>query len=104
MTIRQAEKVSQVGSAAKISTSPLYSEIMKSEKRFDKKKTIKNAKITKWCHGYRVYVSTYSAEILNSFNPDLQLKDTESAIRNKLKDLILNWKGLNRDDTGFRVS
>ena len=47
MTIRQAEKVSQVGSTAKISTSPLYSEIMKSEKRFDKKKTIKNAKITK---------------------------------------------------------
>ena len=49
-------------------------------------------------------MSTYSAEILNSFNPDLQLKDTESAIRNKLKDLILNWKGLNCDDTGFRVS
>ena len=44
MTIRQAEKVSQVGSAAKISTSPLYSEVMKSEKRFDKKKTIKKCK------------------------------------------------------------
>ena len=26
--------------------------------------------------------------LLNSFNPELQLKNTESAIRNNLKDLL----------------
>ena len=30
---------------------------------------------------------------MNSFNPELQLKDIESAIRNKLKDLLTKLKG-----------
>ena len=38
------------------------------------------------------YASTYNAKILNSFNPELQLKDIESAIRNKLKDLLNKLK------------
>ena len=29
---------------------------------------------------------------LNSFNPELQLKDTESAVRNKLIDLQTDFK------------
>ena len=29
-------------------------------------------------------MSIYNAEILNSFNPELQLKDTEFTVKNKL--------------------
>ena len=32
------------------------------------------------------------SKILNSFNPELQLKDTEYAIRNKLIDLMTKLK------------
>ena len=59
----------------------------KSDHFFDgKKKAIKNAKITKRYHVYKGYSSTYNAKILNSFDTESQLIDTESAIRNKLKD------------------
>ena len=34
--------------------------------------------------------SSYDVEILNSFNSELQLKDTGSAIKNKLKKLLIN--------------
>ena len=53
----------------------------------------KNAKITKRTHAYKGYASTYSVEILNSFNPELKLKDTESTIKSKLIDLLseLRW-------------
>ena len=34
------------------------------------------------------YASIYSVEIYNSLNLELQLKDTKSAIRNKLIDLL----------------
>ena len=40
----------------------------------------KNVKMTKRSHGYNSYASTYSVNILNYLNPELQLKDTESAI------------------------
>ena len=36
----------------------------------------KNIKITKQEHGFKGYESTYNVEILNSFNPELQLKDS----------------------------
>ena len=32
-------------------------------------------------------------EILNSFNPELKLKDTYSAIKNKLKKLLTELRG-----------
>ena len=35
----------------------------------------------KQSHGYTGYPGTYNVEILNSFNPELQLKDTESTIK-----------------------
>ena len=38
-------------------------------------------------HASKGYASTYNMEILNSFNPELQLKDTEIAIKNKLIEL-----------------
>ena len=42
---------------------------------------------------YKVYAGTCNVEILNSFNPELEIKDTESAIRNKIKDLLTESKG-----------
>ena len=36
---------------------------------------------------------TYNVEILNSFNPELQLEDTESAVKSKLIDLSIQLKG-----------
>ena len=40
----------------------------------------KNVKISKREHAVKGFASTYYVEILSSFNPELQLKDTESAI------------------------
>ena len=34
----------------------------------------------------------YNVEILNLFEPGLQLKDTKSAIKNKLKELLSKFK------------
>ena len=53
--------------------------------------TKKNVKITKRKHAFKGYATTSSVEILNSFNPELQLKDTESAIISKLNKSSLNY-------------
>ena len=53
----------------------------------------KNIKITKREHAFKGFASTYNVEILNSFNPELQLKDTESPIKNKLKKLFSELGG-----------
>ena len=53
----------------------------------------KNIKITKRENAFNSYASTYKIEILNSFNPELQLKDTESAIKSKLIELLTQLKG-----------
>ena len=53
----------------------------------------KNIQITKQKHAFKGYASTYDVEILNSFNPELQLKDTESAIKSKLIELLTQLKG-----------
>ena len=63
-----------------------------------KKKNFSDAKITKRSHAYKGYIGSCNVEILNSFNPELQLKDTEFAFRNKLyykkkKDLLSELKG-----------
>ena len=49
---------------------------------------VKNIKITKRRHALKGYASTYNDKILNFFNPEVQLKNTESAIRNKLKKML----------------
>ena len=53
-----------------------------------------NAQITKWSHAYKGYASYYNVEILNSYNPEIQLKDTEYAIENKIIDLFTELKDL----------
>ena len=62
--------------------------IEKSENFLNKK----NVKITRRVHAFKVYTSSYNVEVLNFFNLELQLKDTESAIRNKLKKLLTEIK------------
>ena len=48
----------------------------------------KNTKITKQEQAFKGYASTYNVEILNSFNPELQGKDTKSVIKSKLTELL----------------
>ena len=50
----------------------------------------KYVKVTKGAHSFKGYASTHDVEISNSFNSKLQLKDTEDAIKNKLKRYCLN--------------
>ena len=39
-------------------------------------------KKTERVHVFKGYASTYNVEILNSFNPEIQFKNTGSAIKN----------------------
>ena len=82
-TIIQAKMVSQVG-ADKNSPSPLHSKTTKRENFLDKEK----AKKLKRSYDFKGYASSYNVDILKFFDPESQLKDTESTIRNKLKDLL----------------
>ena len=47
-----------------------------------------NVKITERSNAFKGYASSYNVEIGNSLNAELQLKDTEYEIRNKLIDLL----------------
>ena len=67
--------------------SSLYIDTKKSVNFLDEK----NIKIRKGEHAFKGYESTYNVEILN--NPELQLKDTESAIKSKLIELLTQLKG-----------
>ena len=82
-TIRQAEKVSQVGFNGSLCSNT--------------KKIIflneKNLKISKRVNAFKGYTSSYNNEILNSFNPELQIKHNESAINNKLKKTLTELRG-----------
>ena len=62
----------------------LYIVIQKSENFWN----IKIIKTTKREHAFKDFANTYDIEVLSSFNPELQLKYTESAIRNKLKNIV----------------
>ena len=53
----------------------------------------KNTKITKLEHTFKDYASTCNVDVLNSFNAELQLKVTESAIKSKLIRLLKQLKG-----------
>ena len=52
----------------------------------------KKAKITKRAHAFQGYANSYNVEILNSFNTEPQLKDTESTIKSKLIELLIQLK------------
>ena len=42
---------------------------------------------------FKGFASSYNIEILNYFNPELQLKDAKSAIKSKLIDLLSELRG-----------
>ena len=44
-------------------------------------------------HAFEGYGGSYNVEIINSFNPELQIKDTESAIKSKVIGLLTQLKG-----------
>ena len=53
----------------------------------------KNMKIIRRAHAFKSFASSYNVAILDSFNPELQLKDTESTIKSKLIDVLTQLKG-----------
>ena len=53
----------------------------------------KYVKITKQEHAFKGYERAYNVEVLNSFNSELQLKDTEYATKSKLIDFLSGLKG-----------
>ena len=50
-------------------------------------------KIAKQEHTFKGYARTYNVETLNAFNSEVQPKDTESAIKTKLVELLAQVKG-----------
>ena len=72
-------------------TTALYSESTKPEIVFDETKDIKNAETAKPAH-VKSYAHSYPVEILNFFNPEMQLKNNEFTIKNKLKIELRNFK------------
>ena len=70
--------VLQVGTGNN-STTLLCSDTKKVKIFWEKKQNKKKQKT------FKDFASTYNVEILNSLNLELQLKDTEFAIKNKLK-------------------
>ena len=85
-TTRQGKNVPQIVDAGKSSNSPLYSDTKKPKVFLNEK----NVKITKRSHAYKSYASSSNVDILNSFNPEFQLKDTKSVIKNNLKTYCRN--------------
>ena len=73
-------------------TTALYSETTKLK---NLKRSVKIAKMTKRSHTDKGCASTCNVEILNFFNHEIQLTDTEFAIRIKLIDLLIELKGSN---------
>ena len=57
------------------------------------KNDYKKCKITRRLHVHESYGSTFIVESLDSFNSELQVADTESAMKNKLIELL--FEGLN---------
>ena len=51
--------------------------------------------MTKRARAFKGFTSSYNVEILNSFSLELQLKDTESAIKSKLIYLLTHLKSFN---------
>ena len=66
--------------------------IEKKNRKLFKQKNVKKTK-TKRVHAFKGYTSCYNFDIWNSFNSELQLKDTESAIKNKLNKLLSEIRG-----------
>ena len=69
--------------------SSLYSDTNKSKHFLNER----NVKITKREHAFKGYASTCNVEVLNSFNPKLQLKGTGYVTKRKLIQLLAELEG-----------
>lgn len=56
-----------------------------------------SAKATKQSHAYKAYTTTYNAAVLNSFDPEVQPKNADFAIRNKLNYSFFLVKKIKRN-------
>ena len=72
-----AQNIREYGSVKLILSHILFSEDYK-----------KKAKITKQAPAFKNYGHTYNVKTQNSFNPELQLRNTEFGIKIKLKNLL----------------
>ena len=63
----------------------------------------KKVKITKQEHAFKGFAGTRNGEILISFNSEVHLKDTKSAIKSKLIELLTQLKGFKLVTTSFSV-
>ena len=82
LVITEHQKSShKLSKTEKLYNSSLYSDAKKIKTFLNEKKI----KITKREHAFKGYASICNVKILNSFNPELHPKDTESAIKKKLK-------------------
>ena len=52
---------------------------------------------------FKGYASSHNVEIFNSFNPELQLKVTESAIKSKVIELLGSIEGFLICDISFSI-
>ena len=50
-------------------------------------------KLPKRAHAFQVFTSIHNVETLNSYNPELQLKDTEFENKSELTNLLTQIKG-----------
>ena len=80
----------QVGTGNDMTTA-LCSETTEPEFFFYGEKTIKKQEQKK--HAFKNYAHAYYVEILNFLNPELEIKNTESAIKNKQKKLLTELRG-----------
>ena len=78
--------------AAKNAATSLYNENRK--KKSQNILNEENVKIKKQAYIFTGFASSYNVKISNSFNPELQLIDTESAIKIKAKKLLTKLRRL----------
>ena len=71
------------------SNSPFYNDTKRNKNFLNEK----NVKIPKKAHAFKGYASSYNDEISTSFNPELQIKNTESTIKSKPIKLFTQLKG-----------
>ena len=74
------------------STTALHGETTKYEFFFDKTEAIKNAKI-KRAHAFKYCARFCNMEVLNSSDPELQVKNAEPETKNKSKKLLNELRG-----------
>ena len=53
----------------------------------------KKCKNNEMKQAFKGFASSYNVEIVNSFNPELLLKNTESVIKSKVIDFLSKWRG-----------